>query len=603
MMADVCSQVLFVSMRASCGGDGSMAAPFSSLVVARDAIRKLRNSYTGKVTVKLLPGDYELSDTFELDSHDFGIEFIGSESTRITLSEAIKPGNVVDGEFPDEPLNETFAAIVSHPPLFFYDHKWAVPARWPKKGWVTFNEVVDSGLRGVMLNGIKPDDPTEPGSFKFDSDRPAQWNFDDGIYLAGFMTHDWAFERIKLAGYDAGTNTMHLAGPAEYGLGGPSWSEFGGRRFYVYNVRSELSEIGEYFFDRKTRHVDFIAPEGMCEFRAATKSAPVIHMAKAHNITFTGISFEYAAGNCFVIDDSVDIVVDNCRISNIGNSGILISGGANCRVVNSVIHGCGIHGVVVSGGNRQRLINSGHVVENNDIYAYGQVRLTYGVGIIVSGCGNVVRSNKIHDAPHMAITYSGNEQLIDGNEIWEILREVGDAGAIYSGRDPTSCGNIVRGNYIHDIGRRGGQAANTMAIYLDDCDVGDTVEGNRIVNVARGLLLGGGQWNRIANNTFEECDLGMSVDARGTTWAIPHWDNPKHPSWQMTRKIQEMHVDQEPWASKYPYLKNYLNDSPREPRHIEICDNRFVRCKSVIQYESGADQFKDIIGFHDNTEV
>lgn len=180
------------------------------------------------------------------------------------------------------------------------------------------------------------------------------------------------------------------------------------------------------------------------------------------------------------------------------------------------------------------------------------------------------------------------------------MQETGDAGAFYSGRDPLSRGNVLRFNYVHDLGRPGDTAANTMAFYLDDCDAGDTLVSNRVKNVARGLMLGGGHDNHILGNTFENCAIGMSVDARGIVWN-DRWDSPIDTSWQMTRKVKEMQVDREPWRSRYPLLLTYLEDGPREPRHIEVIGNTFTACKQPVVYSMKADQYKHLIDFRDNT--
>ncbi len=53
----------------------------------------------------------------------------------------------------------------------------------------------------------------------------------------------------------------------------------------------------------------------------------------------------------------------------------------------------------------------------------------------------------------MAIGWSGNENIIEFNEIYNVVLETNDAGAIYSGRDPSMQGNVIRYNYFHDIGK------------------------------------------------------------------------------------------------------------------------------------------------------
>lgn len=46
-------------------------------------------------------------------------------------------------------------------------------------------------------------------------------------------------------------------------------------------------------------------------------------------------------------------------------------------------------------------------------------------------------------------------------------------------------GNVLRNNYIHDLGSGNASHVNTMGIYLDDCDCGDTLVGNVFVNCTK----------------------------------------------------------------------------------------------------------------------
>lgn len=453
---------------------------------------------------------------------------------------------------------------------------------------------MDSGLRSICRPGIAPDKKAEPGSFVFDSDRPSRWNFDEGVYLAGYFTHDWAFERIRAESFTASNRVMKMAGPAEYGLASGTWSTEKGRRIYAYNIRAELDAPGEYFWDRRTGRVDFIAPtNGVTEFRAAVTEGPLVTAVGAAGIVFRDLVFEYAAGDGLVFSNCVDCSVTSCTLANIGGHAVVIHGGARCAVTRTKIDACGLSGVVIDGDNRAQLIPSGHRVIDCDFTRYGLFCHTYGVGVRMAGTVGVhVCASRFSEATHTAVLYVGNDNLIESNEVWNIMRETGDAGAFYTGRDPTSYGNLLRFNYVHDIGRRDGEP-NTMAFYLDDCDAGDTIASNRIVNVARGVMVGGGHHNTVIGNTFEDCTIGVSVDARGVEWT-DRWDSEIDRSWQMTRKVKAMKPDEEPWCSKVPELKAYLADHPREPRHIRLEGNAFTRCQKPILLDM-KDPYKPLI--------
>ena len=170
----------------------------------------------------------------------------------------------------------------------------------------------------------------------------------------------------------------------------------------------------------------------------------------------------------------------------------------------------------------------------------------------------------VHDAPHLAVLYGGNDHLFEYNTVYRVLLETGDAGAYYTGRDWTTQGNVLRFNYTHDLGA-GVKIANTMGFYFDDCDCGDEVYGNVFHNVSRGIMVGGGRDHPIRNNVFSRCQIGMSIDCRGMTWK--HWNSTEHggPSWLLEDKAKAFDYTNDVWAARYPRLANIMNAAPREP--------------------------------------
>jgi hypothetical protein len=100
----------------------------------------------------------------------------------------------------------------------------------------------------------------------------------------------------------------------------------------------------------------------------------------------------------------------------------------------------------------------------------------YHPGISLTGVGNRAANNLIHSAPHMAIYFSGNEHVIEYNEIHHVSFESNDAGAIYAGRDWTMRGNVIRHNYLHDI--TGFENRGCVGVYLDDMFASAAIYGN-----------------------------------------------------------------------------------------------------------------------------
>ena len=213
------------------------------------------------------------------------------------------------------------------------------------------------------------------------------------------------------------------------------------------------------------------------------------------------------------------------------------------------VHGCDIYnlgggGISLSGGDRKTLTPAGHWAANNHIHDYGRWQRMYSAGISLGGVGQRVAHNLIHDAPHMAIGFGGNDHLIEFNEIHDVCRESNDAGAIYSGRDWTMRGTVIRHNFMHHV--TGFENRGCVGVYLDDMFCGTEVTGNVFYKVTRAAFIGGGRDVLVANNIFVDCDPALHVDARAMGWAAYRVDT------TMKERLQEMPYQEPPWSTRYP---------------------------------------------------
>jgi hypothetical protein len=181
-----------------------------------------------------------------------------------------------------------------------------------------------------------------------------------------------------------------------------------------------------------------------------------------------------------------------------------------------------------------------------------------------------VAHNLIHNAPHSGIIFVGNENLIQFNEIHHVTLETGDCGAIYTGRDYTARGNVIRHNYIHDSG---GVGMGSMGVYLDDNASGQVVQGNVFVRLSRAVFIGGGRDNLVENNMFVDCEPAIHVDGRGLDDA-PVWRNQVYET--MKDRLEAMNYHQPPYSRQYPELlelDKYLQAGAGIPPE----NNRIVR--------------------------
>ncbi|EMI19993.1 hypothetical protein RMSM_03094 [Rhodopirellula maiorica SM1] len=407
---------------------------------------------------------------------------------------------------------------------------------------------------------------------------------------------------IRIDSYDPTNHVIKLAAPHNYGIMAGTWGA-AKRRFFAFNTLDELDSPGEWYLDRSDRKL-YYYPEAKfadANIELAVVDQPLFRIDNTKHVKFQGLAFEYSHGDGIQIKRSEAIEIAGCVIANLGRGGISIDG-SNNTVRSCDLYHLGTRGISLNGGDRNTLTVANNRAINNHIHHYGLFQRSYAPGIGVNGCGQIVTNNCIHDAPHNAIQYGGNEHRFERNEIYRVVMETGDSGAFYTGRDWTSQGNVLRHNYIHDLGSSDSTHVNTMGVYLDDCDSGDTIEGNVFLRAGRAIMIGGGRDNRILNNLVIDCPIGMHLDSRGMTWK--QWNSPTDTSWQLERKANERNYQQPPWSDRYPTLARIMDDSPREPLHNEFQRNVFVDCaKQVWNLDTNAKKVLAKLRINDNVAV
>jgi hypothetical protein len=313
--------------------------------------------------------------------------------------------------------------------------------------------------------------------------------------------------------------------------------------------------------------------------------------------------FEYGHGNGFGIElrNCERVEVAGCVVANLAGDGISVDGSGN-TVRSCDIFNLGKSGIWLHGGDRKSLTAAKNLAVNNHIHHYGIFQRTYAPGIGVDGCGQIVRNNSIHDAPHNAVLYGGNEHLFELNEVYRVVLETGDAGAFYTGRDWTSQGNVLRHNFIHDLGGGDAKHVNTMGVYLDDCDCGDTLEGNVFWRAGRAIMIGGGRDNPVVNNLVVECPIGLHIDSRGMTWR--QWNDANDPGWCLESKAKAFDYTHAPWSVRYPKLASLMNEDPREPLNNPIRRNVFIDCtERVCDFDGNVKRLMDKLEISGNLAI
>jgi hypothetical protein len=569
------------------GTDG----PFASLEGARDALRRARAGSSGAATVNLRAGAYRLERTFSLEAQDGGakgalvvyrayrdeeVRLVGGQEvkgwqpvTDAAILERLDPaarGHVLQTDLRAQGVTDygkltprgfgrpnTPAALE----LFYQDIPMTL-ARWPNGDeWAT--------IKGAPKGA-------EGGVFTYEGDRPARWTKAEDAWVHGYWTYDWADTYEKVASIDPATHEIATLPP--HGVYGYS----PGRRFYALNLLEELDTPGEYYLNRTTGILYFWPPAPIEDSRTVVSllEAPLVAIRNAASIQLRGLILEATRGAGIEITDCRDCQLAGCKVRNIGTDGINISGGRGCGVQSCDIYNTGDSGVHIGGGDRQTLTPGGHYVVNCVIHDISRWDRTYRPAIGIDGVGNRAAHNLIHDGPHNAILMSGNDHLVEYNDISYVCTQTGDAGAIYMGRDLAQRGTIIRYNHLHDIGptikaNQEGRYTEVMAVYLDDCFCGVTVQGNLFERAGRSIMIGGGRDNTIVNNIFVDCNPAIHVDQRGKSWAAKYFA--PHGEWQIYEHLEEVPYNRPPYSDRYPHLAQILSDDPPAAKYDRILRN------------------------------
>jgi hypothetical protein len=561
--------------------------PFATLQRARDEIRKLRKAAGlpgGGVVVELQQGTYELEQTFELVKQDAGtadapIEYRAQpgETVRVLggrsvtrFSPVIDPavlaildpaarGKVQCADLKAQGITDYGKPSGGGMELFFRAEPMLL-ARWPNEGFTRIVQMVgEAEKRGRHMTH-------KMGKWVYEGERPARWVAEQDPWVHGYWYHDWSDQRHKIKTIDTTARTIEVAPPYHnYGYRKGKW-------YYGYNLLCEIDQPGEWYVDRQAGVLYFWPPKAPQDGNAVVSViGTAIRLQDVSQVTIRGLLIEAARGTGISVSGGNQNRVVGCTIRNVGGWGVTVSGGSGHGVLGCDITATGKGGILLRGGDRKTLTPARHFAENNHIHHYARINRVYQPGITLQGVGSRASHNLIHDAPHMGMGFGGNDHVIEFNEIHSVCYESNDAGAIYTGRNWTMRGNVIRNNYLHHI--NGFEGRGCVGVYLDDGFSSAEITGNVFYKVTRAAMIGGGRDTTIANNIFIDCVPAVHVDARGIGWAnqyiVPGG------GWHMQKKLADMPYQQAPWT-KYPHLATILADEPYLPKHNLVARNIFI---------------------------
>ena len=586
-------EVFHVAPTGSDTADGSQTRPFRTLERARDAVRSLKQSRAGKlpkggVRIMISGGEYPWKQTLKLTSEDSGTAAIPIVHQAEPGQTAVFRGGVrisewrpisdsklrdkLDVRIRDRVLEADLKALgvedlgdataLRRCPELFVNGKPQTLARWPNEGFVKTGAILGKDTFKVW-NRI---DGCRDGKFGYVEDRPGHWLDEPDVRLYGYWFWDWFEEFQKVASIDPDARTFTLSRP---------YSNYGYRkdqRYYALNVFRELDAEGEWYLDRRTATVYWLAPEGIEVSKAqivlSVFDQPFITMTDVEHVIFRGLTLQEGRGNGIHISGGADCLVANCTIQRLGGDAIIVEGGEHHGIFGCTMHTLGCGGMRVTGGDRNKLISGRHFVENCRVFDISRLKRTYAPAVRLDGCGNRIAHNLFENIPSSALRIEGNDHLIELNVIRNVVRESDDQGGLDMFGNPLYRGVVIRWNRWSDIGS--GTEHGAAGVRLDDMISGVAVYGNIFercgaVNFG-GVQIHGGKENLVEGNIFVDCLAGLSFS---------RWDEKR---WLESIERFLPQAGKPPYASRYPELADLKTNANVNL----ICRNIFARCGSTF---------------------
>ncbi len=630
---------LYVAVDGDDSAAGTADAPLASIIGARDKIRELRAGGQEPVkgfVVYLRGGEYNLTEAVKFEEQDGGKEgapvvyrsypgetvtLVGGVSVDSSKLEQVTNKDILD-RLADQSVRDKLYSVnlkqmgftnigepykegsysysaplptakPSRSPELFVDGALQSVARYPNVGYMDITSVAEMGMQRLGIPGA-PDtgDPSKGFTIGIKDERLKKWATAESgtALLQGYWYYDWADASTPLKSVDTANNQLTSTLPHVYGV------KVGGR-FFIYNLLEEIDLPGEYFIDRSNGVLYIYPPKNVEEIKSLSISLlddDMITVNGASYLDIKGIDMMVSRKSAVVINSGNNVRIMDSDISYTAATAINIWDKArDCGVLHCHIHDVN-GGILVRGGVYDTLEEGRNYAENNHIERFSRLTKTYTGAVTLGAVGNIARYNEMHDGPHLAVQFYGQNNKLEYNEIYDVIKEADDSGAIYGGQSWVGRGLQMRYNYVHDLTSDSGQSVGRAGIYLDggQCDV--TMMGNVMENIdGSAFWINGGQDNNVFNNITVNCQEAVYLTDIMATGIIPletmlerietyPWNDPASQPWK-----------NEAWTTAYPEMLPMLENDPLLPLNNIMYNNLIVGGKAT-KFLGSAGQYLDM---------
>jgi hypothetical protein len=485
-------------------------------------------------------------------------------------------GNVYGCYITDTSLRNQLSEVYA---VLDLDGRMAQVSRYPNVGNCHIASVLDEGA--IYAHGRTPGDPPT-----YDMDNPigaeftlietnaARWETEFAVVqkaqVTGYLSNDWYKETHRIA--DINSGVIKLLEYSRYGV-----TEGNTRRLYVLNFLCELDSPGEFYFDEAANMLYVWPYEPItAESNIGVWNGPEFLKLYCSYVNFEDLiiqgTTQGGSGSgmvTFYEGDHVNFL--GCTFRNTSRPAVSFM--QDCSTTNSGIIGCDLYDAASHLNLYGGVADAGEITPAGN-YAinchFTQVQSRDYLGrIYARGVGNIFRNNLIHNLPDNPVLSSGNDNIVELNEIFNCGFESGDGGAMYWANAMWTYGNVFRHNFLHHLMCTPGFHARA-GFYADQLDAGDTFEENVFFKAAhRSVLLNGGAGHSVLRNVFLNGNIGVyQTEGYAQRWYddIPLYDDGTLTRgdvgdfiWRTEQVVGPNGWNNEPWLSHYPTFVVVMN--------------------------------------------
>ena len=523
----------FVSPSGSDGNDGSFDRPFATWNKAAEAVRELKKTKTGDITVAFMAGTYDSLSVIltEEDSgspdqrityraygdgdpvFEGGTVFSADDFSDLNAEEAARFSKNVASKIKKIDLGSMIRDTSSF--RIYSDDGILIPARYPNR--------YDDGTDQLFVTATTTSDFTMKITMKTMKDRLDKKYKDlTGLQIYGFLTYGWHKETLSVSDYDPETGifTVPDASSSEYAkLSGAPGLRYGVEEngviwskedvmFAFLNMPEDLDARGEYLFDKETGTLYVYDPHGEYVIPQKTTSVKLIG---ADDITISGFSFIGSQDAPIRAASSSSFYLDNCKFRvTSGNEFVVVERAVkgvdfdfrltNCDFESAPLYAVRVH-PQQEGATRYDYPVSGFY--DNNRFAKIGIGKDGGCALFIRDHeSGTISHNEFEDCARYAISYGGcNNLTVEYNVFRRCMYNSDDGGVIYNGNDRTEYGNVVRFNIFYPT--------SWFGMYVDDGGVGVEAYGNIFYSMGPAMVTHEGRDNYLHDNVL--IDTGVSV--------------------------------------------------------------------------------------------